>query len=252
MSLKKDILIRASLVYIIMAIGALLILGKTLHLQFFEKERWGREENSTVRHKTIEPNRGNIYSSDGRLLAVSVPFYEIRMDFASESFTDEVFYSGVDQLSRSLSDLFGDRSWHTYKRELVRARERGDRYFLVKRNVSHSQLQEVKKFPIYRLGRYKGGVIYEQSTKRIRPYGMLAFRTIGYTMSGDLRSVVGIEGAFEDELKGVEGYRLMRRIRGDVWMPIGDANEIEPRDGLDVVSTIDVDLQDVAESALHS
>jgi cell division protein FtsI (penicillin-binding protein 3) len=251
MSLKKEILVRASLVYILMLVMGLLIFGKALHLQFFEKDRWSQEENSTVRHKVIEPNRGNIYSSDGRLLAVSVPFYEIRMDFRSEAFTDEVFYREVDQLCKDLSSLFGDRHWTTYKQEMVRAREEGQRYFLVKRNVTYTQLQKVKDFPIYRLGQYQGGVMYVQNNKRVRPYGMLAARTVGYTMSEDLRSVVGIEGAYEKELKGIEGYRLMRKIRGDVWMPINDANEIEPEDGYDVVTTLDVDLQDVAESALY-
>jgi cell division protein FtsI (penicillin-binding protein 3) len=252
MSLKRDILIRASLVYILMLVMGLLILAKALQLQFFEKEKWAQEENSTVRHMVIEPNRGNIYSADDRLLAVSVPYYEIRMDFKSESFSDDIFYGGVDQLSKSLSKLFSDRHWSAYKREMVRAREQGERYFLVKRNVTYTQLQQLKKFPIFNEGRFKGGVQYIQSNKRVRPYGMLAARTVGYTMSGDLRSVVGIEGAYEAELKGVEGYRLMRKIRGDIWMPINDANEIEPEDGYDVVTTIDVDLQDVAQNALYN
>jgi cell division protein FtsI (penicillin-binding protein 3) len=251
MTLKRDIVLRVSLVYILMLIMGLLIFGKTLHLQYFEKKDWDREENANVRHMLIEPNRGNIYSSDGRLLAVSVPYYEIRMDFRSESFTNEIFDRGVDELSRSLSQLFGDRHWTTYKQELVRAREEGKRYSLVKRNVSYTELQKVKEFPIFRLGRFQGGVIFVQQNKRVRPYGMLAARTVGYTMSGDMRSVVGIEGACEKELKGIEGYRLMRKIRGDVWMPINDAKEIEPQDGFDIVSTIDVDLQDVAENALH-
>lgn len=252
MSLKRDILIRASLVYILMLVVGLLIFAKAMHLQFFEKDKWAQEENSTVRHKVIKPNRGNIYSADNRLLAVDVPFYEIRMDFKSESFSDDIFYGGIDALSKSLSGLFSDRHWSTYKREFVRAREKGERYYLVKRNVSYTQLQQVKTFPIYEKGRFKGGVQYIQSNKRVRPYGMLAARTVGYTMSGNARSVVGIEGAYETELKGVEGYRLMRKIRGDVWMPINDAKEIEPEDGYDVVTTIDVDLQDVAQNALHT
>ncbi|RPI46375.1 MAG: PASTA domain-containing protein [Bacteroidetes bacterium] len=252
MSLKRDIVVRVSLVYIGMLLVGLLILGKAFHLQLFGKETWGVEENSSVRHKVIEPNRGNIYSTDGRLLAVSVPFYEIRMDFLSGSFTRETFDRHVDELCKALSGLFQDRHWTTYKREMVAARESGNRYFLVKRNVTYSQLQKVRQFPIYRLGPYKGGVIYVQQSRRIRPYGMLAARTVGYTMSEDLNSVVGVEGAYDRDLKGVEGYRLMRRIRGDIWMPINDANEIEPRDGVDVVTTIDVDLQDVAENALHT
>ncbi len=252
MSLKRDILIRTSMVYLVMLLAGLAILGKALHLQLFEKETWDQEENSTIGHRVIEPNRGNIYSSDGRLLAVSVPFYEIRMDFRSESFTQEIFDAGVDDLSKALSDLFRDRHWATYKQELVRARQEGDRYFLVKRNVTYTQLQKVKQFPIYRMGQYKGGVIYVQQNRRVRPYSMLAARTVGYTMSEGLNSVVGLEGAFDKELSGVEGYRLMRKIRGDIWMPISDNNQIEPRDGYDIVSTIDVDLQDVAQHALYT
>jgi cell division protein FtsI (penicillin-binding protein 3) len=229
----------------------LLILGKTLHLQVFEKDRWAQEENSTIRHMEIEPNRGNIFSSDGRLLAVSIPYYEIRMDFRSESFTREIFDSGVDELAKALSNLFRDRHWAIYKQELVGARERGERYFLVKRNVNYTQLQKVKSFPIFNQGRYKGGVQYVQQNRRKRPYEMLAARTVGYTLSENQRGVVGLEGAYDKELKGVEGYRLMRRIRGDVWMPINDANEIEPKDGYDIISTLDLDLQDVAENALY-
>ncbi|MBN1133025.1 MAG: transpeptidase family protein [Bacteroidales bacterium] len=250
MSLKKDILIRVSLVYLGIVIFGLMILGKAFYLQIFEKDQWKRSENNTVRHKIIEPNRGNIYSADGLLLAVSVPYYEIRMDMQSESFTREIFDRHVDELSKSLSEFFKDRHWTSYKRELVRAREEGNRYFLVKRNITYTQLQEVKKFPIFNLGPYRGGFIYVQQNQRIHPYGMLASRTIGYTMKGPVESVVGIEGAYNRELRGVEGYRLMRRIRGDVWMPINDRNEVEPRDGHDVVTTIDVDLQDVAENAL--
>jgi len=252
MSLKRDILIRTSLVYLGVLLIGLLILGKALHLQLFEKEKWAREENSTIRHEVIEPNRGNIYSADGRLLAVSIPHYEIRMDFRSESFTREIFDAGVDELSKSLSNLFGDRHWTTYKRNLVRAREDGDRYYLVKRDVTYTQLQKVKQFPIFRLGRYAGGVQYVQENKRERPYDPLAARTVGYIMADINRSVVGIEGAYDKELKGVEGYMLKRKIRGDDWIPITDANEIEPEDGQDVVTTIDLDLQDVAENALKT
>ena len=250
MSLKRDILIRTSMIYLGVLLIGLLILGKALHLQLFEKEEWSGEENNSIRPTAIEPNRGSIYSSDGRLLAVSVPHYEIRMDFRSESFTRAIFDAGVDELSKSLSSLFQDRHWSTYKRQLVSAREEGNRYYLVKRNVSYTQLLQAKQFPIFNLGRYKGGVIYIQQHYRDRPYGLLAARTVGYPLR-DHRSVVGLEGAYDTELRGVEGYRLMRKIRGDDWMPINDANEIEPEDGQDVVTTLDLDLQDVAENKLY-
>lgn len=250
MSLKKEILIRVSIVYLAMVIFAAVIIGRTLYLQTVEKEKWEEAEISSVRQKVIEPNRGNIYSSDGRLLAVSVPYYEVRIDMQSESFTRELFDTSVDSLSYKLSALFKDRHWTSYKQGLVKAREKGNRYYLVKRNVTHLQLQELKQFPIFREGRYRGGAIYVQRNKRIRPHGLLAARTIGYTMQGDRGSVVGIEGAYDAELSGIEGYRLMRRISGDVWMPVTDKNEIEPRDGYDIVTTIDIALQDVAENAL--
>jgi len=250
MSLKKDILIRVSVVYLAMVIFAAVIIGRTLYLQFVEKDKWEEAEISSVRQKVIEPNRGNIYTSDGSLLAVSVPYYEVRIDMRSESFTREIFDKAVDSLSYKLSELFKDRHWTSYKQGLVKAREKGNRYYLVKRNVTHLQLQELKQFPIFREGRYRGGAIYVQQNKRIRPHGILAARTIGYTMEGDRGSVVGIEGAYDAALSGIEGYRLMRRISGDVWMPVTDKNEIEPRDGYDVVTTIDLALQDVAENAL--
>ena len=250
MSLKKNILIRVSVVYLAMLAFALVILGKMFYLQLIEKDRWEESEVNSISYKTIEPNRGNIYSSDGRLLAVSVPYYEIRMDMRSEAFTRGIFDQHVDSLSIRLAGMFRDQHWTTYKQGLVRAREEGSRYHLVKRNVTYTQLQELKRFPIFRLGRYQGGTIFVQQNRRIRPHGLLAARTIGYTMHGDYGSVVGIEGAYDTELSGVQGYRLMQKISSGNWMPLSDKNEIDPQDGYDVVTTIDIDLQDVAENAL--
>ncbi|HKK63712.1 MAG TPA: penicillin-binding protein 2, partial [Bacteroidales bacterium] len=252
MSLKKDILVRVSIIYFVMVVFAVAILGKLFLLQIVDKNRWEEEAVSGITYKTIEPNRGNIYSSEGRLLAVSVPYYEVRMDMRSEAFTRDIFDRNVDSLSIKLARMFRDYHWTRYKQNLVRAREKGNRYFLVKRNVTYDQLQELKQFPIFRLGRYRGGTIFIQQNRRIRPHGMLAARTIGYTMKGDIGSVVGFEGAYDSELSGVEGYRLMQKIPGGYWMPVSDKNEIEPRDGYDVISTIDIELQDVAEYALLS
>ena len=187
MSLKRDILIRASLVYILMLLAGLLIFAKAMHLQFFEKDKWAQEENSTVRHKVIEPNRGNIYSADNRLLAVSMSPSMKSGWISNPNPSAMIFFMvGSTQLSKSLSGLFNDRHWSTYKRELVRARENGDRYYLVKRNVSYTQLQQVKKFPIIQGGHGSRVVSsISRSNKRVRPYGMLAARTVGYTMSGN-------------------------------------------------------------------
>lgn len=250
MSLKKKILLRVSVVYLTMVAFALVILGKMFYLQLFDNNRWEEAEVNSISYKTIEPNRGNIYSSEGRLMAVSVPYYEIRMDMRSEAFSREIFDRYVDSLSIRLASFFNDYHWSTYKQRLTDARVKGNRYFLVKRNVSYEQLQELKKFPIFRLGRYEGGTIFVQQNIRDRPHELLAARTIGYIMEGDQGSIVGIEGAYDEELTGRQGYRLMQKIPGGNWMPMSDKNQIEPRDGYDIVTCIDIDLQDVAENAL--
>jgi cell division protein FtsI (penicillin-binding protein 3) len=251
MPLKKEIVWRVGVIYILMLSFAILIIGKILYLQLVEGGRWKEQAQTlTLKDITIESNRGDILASDGRLLASSVPYYEIRMDTRSTGMDDAIFNSGIDSLSMKLSELFRDKSQSEYKKELVKARKSGERFHLIKRRVNYNQLKKIKTFPIFRLGQYKGGFIALQTNLRIQPHVSLASRTIGYTTQGEGGNVVGIEGAYDQELKGVEGVRLMQRLNGNVWMPVHDGNEVEPRDGMDIVTTIDVDIQDVAENAL--
>lgn len=251
MSLKKEIVWRVGVIYIIMLAFAILVVGKIFYLQMIEGGKWKEKAQTlTLKDITIESNRGDILAADGRLLASSVPYYEIRMDTRSTGMDDHTFNSNIDSLAMKLSELFKDKSAAEYKNELVTARRNGERFHLIKRRVNYNQLKELKKFPIFRLGQYKGGFIALQTNLRIQPHVSLASRTIGYTTKGEGGNVVGIEGAYDEELKGVEGVRLMQRINGNIWMPVHDGNEVEPKDGKDVVTTIDVDLQDVAESAL--
>jgi cell division protein FtsI (penicillin-binding protein 3) len=249
MSLKKDILWRVALVYLMMLIFGLAIIGRIFYLQWFEKDKWQQKANVVDMH-SIEANRGNIYATDGRLLASSVPYFEIRMDTRSQALTSKVFNQGIDSLAWHLSNLFKDRSKEAYKQNIIRARNRGKRYHLIKRNVTFTELQKVRKFPIFRLGRYKGGFIYNQINKRFQPHVDLAVRTIGYTTRSERGNVVGLEGAYDYHLRGEEGRRLMQKIAGGLWMPVNDANDIDPKDGRDIITTIDINLQDVAHSAL--
>ncbi|PLX10981.1 MAG: cell division protein, partial [Marinilabiliales bacterium] len=251
MSLKKEIVWRVGVIYIFMLAFAVLIVGKILYLQLIEGGKWKEQaQNLTLKDITIESNRGDILAEDGRLLASSVPYYEIRMDTRSTGMDDKIFNSKIDSLSLKLSKLFKDKSARQYKAEIITARKNGERFFLIKRRVNYNQLKELKQFPLFRLGQYKGGFIAIQTNLRIQPHVSLASRTIGYTTQGEGGNVVGIEGAYDQELKGVEGVRLMQRINGNIWMPVHDGNEVEPKDGMDVVTTIDVDIQDVAENAL--
>jgi len=252
MSIKSDIQWRIGLVYFTMLLAALLIIGKILYLQVFRASVYqARAREQSLRDIIIEPNRGDILAANDRVLAISVPYYEIRMDFRARGLTEKRFLSGVDSLSICLASLFRDKSSREYRKELMNAWRKGDRYYLIKRDVPYAKLKELKKFPIFRHGRNRGGFIYVQDNMRIKPHQNLASRTIGYLTKDPLGNVVGIEGAYDEYLHGVTGLRLMQRLSGNVWMPVNDANEIEPRDGADVVTTIDITIQDVAESALE-
>ncbi|HDJ32738.1 MAG TPA: PASTA domain-containing protein [Bacteroidetes bacterium] len=251
MSIKKDIIWRIGMLYLGVFLVGITILGKALYIHLVEgqeyREKAGRQSLKDI---TILPNRGDIYAADGRILASSVPYYEIRMDMRSTALSAQVFLSQVDSLAIRLSALFRDRTARQYKNDLMQAWQRGDRYYLVRRGVSYAELKKLKTFPIWRLGRYEGGFIYVQDNLRIKPHQHLASRTIGYLTKGPTGNVVGIEGAYDQYLSGVTGVRLMQRLAGGVWMPVNDGNEVEPRDGMDVITTINITLQDVAHNAL--
>lgn len=251
MSVKKEILGRLAIVYIVFLLLGLVIIGRIFYLQLFEKDIWMKKAGEySLKTMNIPADRGSIYASDGRLLSCSVPYYEVRFDAANENLTDRMFYNKVDSLALCLSKLFGDKSASDYRRSLVRARQEGKRYHLIKRGVNYIQLKKLRTFPIFREGKYKGGLVYMQESKRIKPHQSLAGRLIGYTSRDINGNVVGIEGAYNDQLAGTQGIRLMQRLTGDVWMPMNERNEIEPKDGRDIITTIDVNLQDVAHKAL--
>jgi cell division protein FtsI (penicillin-binding protein 3) len=243
---------RVGLVYLTLALAGLLVIGKIVWLQFAEHELWSvNSDTAPIKEVPIEANRGDIYSSDDKLLAVSVPYYDIRLDLTVDSLTDDVFYDNIDALSRELSRLFGDRSWLEYKKSLIKARLDQSQYYLVKRNISYDQMLKAKEFPIFNRGRYKGGVRFMEKSYRVKPNGYLASRTIGSTNRSDEGNVVGLEGAYDDILRGREGLKLYKRLQGNIYVPLFDRNEIDPVDGMDIVSTIDLNIQDVAEKALH-
>ncbi len=244
---KKDIMWRVYLIYFGMCLFGVAIVFQIFRVQVIQGSEWREKaEALTTKYINIEAVRGNIFAADGSLLATSYPKYEVRMDMVVAK--DDSFYKHIDSLSYCLSNLFRDKSWHSYKSELVEARKDGERYHLIRRNVDYLQLKEMKKFPIFRDGRYRGGIVYTQQNKRARPFKGLAARTIGYKRE---QVSVGLEGAYDEYLAGVGGKRLMQKISGGVWKPLNDENEIEPQDGSDLITTIDINIQDVAESALR-
>lgn len=234
--------------YGLMVLFALAIVGRIAQIQFWEKDKWiAKAETQTTKFREIEAARGNIFAADGSLLATSKPIYEVRWDANVPSISDEYFNDHIDQLSKQLAGLFKDKSASTYKRELTQARLNGSQYHLIKRNVDHKDLKKLREFAIFNRGRYQGGLIYHQKNRRAKPFKQLAARTIGYDRPG---FSVGLEGAYSEELAGVSGKRLMQKIAGGNWKPLNDVNEIEPEDGSDLITAIDINIQDVAEHAL--
>jgi cell division protein FtsI (penicillin-binding protein 3) len=227
------------------------VLFKLFHVQYVEGNKWRAMADSlSTRFVNVEAARGNIYSVDGSsLLATSVPEYEIRMDLMAGGIAkDDIFYEKIDSLAAKLSSFFGDKSSKQYSRILRNARQDRARYLLLKRNVTHQQLKAIRKFPVFNLGRYKGGLISVQQNKRIMPFKSLAARTIGY--KNENVQPVGLEGAYSLYIDGESGKRLMQRIAGGIWMPVNQDIEIAPKEGADIISTIDINMQDVAQRAL--
>jgi len=185
---------RVITIYVLFIAWGLLILGRVVYVAVFEGEKWrAKAETLTLRMFDVESLRGDILAHDGRLLATSVPYYNIRFDPLADGLTGRykaAFDEGIDSLALGLSQLFGDRSKAQYKAEILAARKKRNRNVLLKRQVDYNQLKVLRTFPIFRLGRNRGGLITEQEYKRIYPFGDLAHRTIGYVSKVD--SAVGI------------------------------------------------------------
>ncbi|WP_298392755.1 penicillin-binding protein [Flavobacterium sp.] len=246
----KNISYRIYLMAFIIFLMALAITIKLTNIQWVEGDYYRKlAKDRTVKTFVIPANKGNIYSSDGSLLATSIPNYTIRFDAVAPKSED--FESKVDSLAMSLSKLLGKPRSH-FESLLRKARTNKSRYTLIAEDLSYTEYSQIKKFPLFNKGAYKGGIIVEQKTVREHPIGKIAERTIGYDRVDEngVQKRVGIEGAFGKYLNGKDGKVLKQKIAKGQWKPIRDQNEVDPQDGYDVISTIDVYIQDIAHHAL--
>ncbi len=250
---EKNILNRLYFIAGCMFIFALLVVFKLVKIQFVQGAEY-RElaEERTIKNIVIPANRGNVYSANGNLLAMSVPKYDIRLDAVTSS--DKTFEENLKGLCDSLQVYFGNvNTLSYYQNKLRKARSNKNRYLLLARNLGYSDYLRFRNFPLLKLGAFKGGLIVEQNTKREHPMGGIAERSIGYERFDEEGHVTraGIDGAFGAKyLRGTDGMRLKQKIGKGQWKPIEDYNQIEPKDGLDVYTTIDVNIQDIAHHAL--
>ena len=251
MEVKNDILWRVYLSFLGLVVFGMFILGKAFYTQRFEGAYW-KSLSDSMHTKILDlaAERGTIYSEDGSMLSTSLPQFDIYIDFGAEGLRQKNgfrFYDNIDSLSYSLANLFKDKSTETYKRELKLAYKNKDRYYPLHKKVSFEDYKMLREFPLVRLGKNKSGFIAEVNTKRLNPYGELGFRTIGLYRENS--KLVGLERSFDTVLRGTTGKRLVRFVSGGVMMPV-EGYEVEPENGNDVYTTLDVNIQDITERAL--
>ena len=251
MAVRDEIVWRSGVVYFAIALLAVALLVRILILQYVQRGKWSdMSEKFVYKTAEVQASRGDILTSDGRLLASSVPYYTIYMDTRSSGMSSETWSNGISGLSNGLSQYVGIRSGSAWKTVISNARRKGDRYFLIARKVDYETLKKLKELPIFREGQYKGGMVAMAENRRILPNSDMASRTIGYLNLGSEGNEVGIEGAFDKDLAGKNGIAVKQRLTGGDWITVDDASSVDSKDGNDVVTTLDIDLQDVATTAL--
>lgn len=249
MNIKRSILLRVRIAFLVAVLFVLAVVYKLVQVQVIDGDHW-RElaQQNSLDYKTIKATRGNIYADGGDLLATSLPFYKLAFD--PSLVNDETFTSKIDSLSHLLSKFFRDHSSDYYKKKISEARQMKSRYLILNRElVNYQDRLEMLQWPIFRLGQMRGGVIFEKEDDRHKPFKSLAQRTIG-SLDNEDQGLVGVEASFEDYLAGKNGEGLFQRVAGGNWKPVNASTDVRPIDGYDVHTTIDINLQDVAQNAL--
>lgn len=249
MNIKRSIVFRVRVVFILIALTSAAIPYRIAKLQLTEGDKW-REKAETInfQYREVPATRGNIYAGDGSLLATSLPFYRVAMDPTIAK--SDKYKSGIDSLSKLLSAHYKDKSAAAYKRMITDSRLDSKRYLVLNRKqIGYQDMQKMSEWPIFREGRLAGGVIFEKVEKRYRPFNSLASRTVGFLNEDSYGA--GIEYSFNSYLSGKDGKALFQRLAGGSWKPVFDAEDVKPEDGFDIITTLDVNIQDVAETALR-
>jgi cell division protein FtsI (penicillin-binding protein 3) len=248
-NIKNEVLLRLYGVTAFVSIIALVIFTKAISLVTKEGDRWRKEsDRMTVKNREMPGERGNILADDGALLATSIPYFEARMDFKADGLGKDEFVKNYDSLALCLANFFTPEQnkleeWRNYLWAHFNAKSR---YELIAKDLTADQLAVLKTFPIFRDGR-RNGFVSLRSNRREHPFKMLGLRTLGYTKE-DLK--IGLEGRFDKELSGGKENVPMIRVGNDVWVPMQDLTDIEPKNGDDIVTTIDVNTQDITQAAL--
>ena len=252
MDVKRDILWRVYLSFILIVLVCILIIGKAFYIQQVQGNYW-RSLSDSLHQRIVEipAARGTIYSEDGQMLSTNIPQFDIYIDFRVSPLHEKsglLFRTHIDSLSLSLAALFKDKSSEKYKEELTNAFEASVGNYELRKKISYREYLQLVKFPLFKLGRYKSGMIAEEKNIRLNPYENIGYRTIGLARD---ENKVGLEKSYDTVLNGRNGRQLVRAIAGGVTVPVQEGEfEIAPETGKDIVSTIDVFIQEVTEKAL--
>lgn len=235
--------------YVVVLLLAVAAVAKIIDLQFVHKPTDRSLVKRTLDTMVLECTRGSIIASDGRYLAFSIPEYRLAFDPCQSQ--DTLFENNIDSLAIRLASYYNDRKASEYRKMLTDARAAHKRFLYVnKKLLTYQQMKEVSEFPLFKAGQRRGGVQFEKVDHRTYPYGRLGFRTLGYLKDRTQTPSVGIEGSCDSILRGKDGMRPTRLTEGNNWIDDFERETIPPVNGTDVQVTIDVDMQDIAQTAL--
>lgn len=259
MEVKRDILWRVYVSFLGIIVMSVLVLGRAVYIQRVQGNHWRSMSDSLhQRFIALDANRGTIYSEDGEMLSTSIPTFDIYIDFNADGLREKKgkrFKENIDSFAHALSNYFGDKTTTQYKKELQRGYDKNNRYYPLKKKLTFEEYKTFRDFPLVKLGRNRSGTIVEVNTKRLSPFGLLANRTIGLSRehvasNGKLKKQnVGLERSYDTLLSGHDGQKLVRFIAGGTAIPI-EGSQTDPENGKDIFTTLDVNIQDITETAL--
>lgn len=271
---KKGVLGRYGLIVSVLMLFAVMIIFSAAKIVFTaEGKKWREvgEKETVIRDRVILPKRGNIYTFDGKLLATTEPLYSIYMDFWADGIEKDTLMKYAGDLSVALAKKFPDRTASQYKNVILngwKMRENEERQIreneargidkkvpirsryvkILRRDISYVDLKEIRTYPFWNQRSNRSGLIAEERNARKKPFGNLATRTVGNVYKDlDKGGASGLELKYDSLLRGVPGVKFRQKIQGK-WM---DVVEKPAAEGWDIVTTIDADIQDIAERSLR-
>ncbi len=246
---RSDTLWRTYLCYFLVLLFGIAIIVKIIVVQAKDsKELQDMAEKREYRVETLEASRGIIFSSDDQVMAISVPYYDVFFDFQSVDST--VLVNNIDSLCLQMAQLFPKRNPAQWKEFFAIGMAKKSRYYKIGLNITQAELRQMQQFVIFNRGLYKGGLIPKKKIKREHPYKDLASLMLG--MANEEKGYYfGLEGAYNDYLRGQDGHRLVRRIHHGGWIPVTSDDDVDAQNGDDLITTFDIKLQDIVETALN-